>query len=184
MKLKFFPRIKKEPAGVTTKTESRSSNWLPKAAWAVAVMMLVVLAIVIFQTFTGNSILSLLKDFNSSPGAQSISSLPNLAETQSYQSISRRANLDTNLPQGYRRIMVDYTVDLGDSNFGISKKYSIKPESILWANYAELNDDPQLISVGAKLIIPPVDGILYEWQDGDTLDNVAARYKAKFLPYR
>ena len=179
MKLKFFPRKKKEPTGVTTKDESRSSNWLPKAAWAVAVMMLAVLAIVIFQTFTGNSIFSLLQDFNLSAGAKSVSSLPSLAETQSYQSISRHANLDTNLPQGYRKSLVDYTVEKGDSIFGISKKYSIKPESVLWANYAELNDDPQLISVGTKLKIPPVDGILYEWQDGDTLDNVADRYKAK-----
>ena len=179
MRLKFFPRKKKEPTGETTKAESRTSNWLPKAAWAVSALMIIILAIVVFQTFTGNSIFSLLRDFNSSAGAQSVSSLPNLAETQSYQSISRRANLNTTLPKGYRKSMVDYTVELGDSIFGISKKYSVKPESILWANYAKLNDDPQLISVGTKLNIPPVDGILYEWQEGDTLDNVAARYKAK-----
>jgi murein DD-endopeptidase MepM/ murein hydrolase activator NlpD len=179
VKLKIFPRKNKEPVEVTPKAESRPTNWLPKAAWAVTVIMLAVLAIVIYQTFTGNSILSLLPDFKSPAGEQSISSLPNLAETQSYQFISRRANLGTNLPQGYRKTMVDYTVDPGDSIFGISKKYSVKPESILWANYAELNDDPQLISVGAKLKIPPVDGILYEWQDGDTLDNVSNRYRAK-----
>jgi len=178
VRLKFFPRKKKESAGETTKAESRSSNLLPKAAWAVSTLMLIVLAIVVFQTFTGISFFSLIKNFNSSAGAQSVSSLPNLAETQSYQSISRRANLNTNLPQGYRKSVVDYTVEQGDSIFGISKKYSVKPESILWANYAQLNDDPQLISVGTKLEIPPVDGILYEWQDGDTLDNVAARYKA------
>jgi murein DD-endopeptidase MepM/ murein hydrolase activator NlpD len=179
VKFNFSLRKKRGQTGETTKAGSRTSNWLPKVAWAVAVLMLAFLAIVLFQTFTGNSIFSFLKDINSPAGAQSISSLPNLAETQSYQSISRRANLNTNLPQGYRKSVVDYTVEPGDSIFGISKKYSVKPESVLWANYKELNDDPQMISIGTNLKIPPVDGILYEWQEGDTLDNVADRFKAK-----
>ena len=179
MRFKFFPRKTKEPAGETNTAESRPSNWIPKIAWAAASLMLVILVIVSYQTFSGHSIFSLLKNFNSSAGAQTISSLPNLSETQSYQAISRLANPNTNLPQGYRKSVVDYTVAAGDSIFGISKKFTIKPESVLWANYAQLHDDPQLISIGTKLEIPPVDGILYEWQEGDTLDNVAARYKAK-----
>ena len=179
MKFKLFPRKNKAQAGEITKPRVRSMNWLTIASWAAAVLMLVFLVVVIYQTFTGNSFLSLFKFADSPGGSQAVSSLPNLTETQVYQSISRHANLDTNLPQGYRKTVVDYTVAVGDSIFGISKKYSVKPESILWANYSELNDDPQMISIGTDLKIPPVDGILYEWQEGDTLQSVADHYKAK-----
>jgi hypothetical protein len=134
---------------------------------------------VVFQKITGVSIISFLKNLTTPKDSQTISSLPGLAEVQSYQSISRKANLNTNLPTGYRKSVVEYTVEQGDSIFGISKQYSVKPESVLWANYSTLNDDPQMISIGTKLEIPPTDGILYEWQEGDTLNNVADRYKAK-----
>ena len=141
--------------------------------------MVLLLAVVAFQKISGVSIVSFIKNLTTPAESQTISSLPSLAETQSYQSISRKANLNTNLPKGYRKSVVEYTVERGDSIFGISSEFSIKPESILYANYATLNDDPHTISIGTKLEIPPTDGILYEWQEGDTLDNVAARYKAK-----
>jgi murein DD-endopeptidase MepM/ murein hydrolase activator NlpD len=179
VKFKLFPRKNQEQAGETSKASTRPTNWLTIGASTAAVLMLVFLVVVIYQTFTGNSILSLFRFADSPGGSQTISSLPNLIETQSYQSINRRANLDTNLPQGFRKTVVDYTIELGDSIFGVSKKYSVKPESILWANYAQLNDDPQMISIGTKLLIPPVDGILYEWQEGDTLNSVSDRFKAK-----
>ena len=55
-------------------------------------------------------------------------------------------------------------------------QFEVEPESVLWANSDTLNDDPHLISVGVKLKIPPVDGILYQWKEGDKLDVVAAKY--------
>jgi len=92
--------------------------------------------------------------------------------------VERSANPDTVLPAGSREDVVEYEVAAGDSLFGIAKEYEVEPESILWANYDILNDDPHLISIGDRLKIPPVDGILYEWQQGDELEKVAAKYHA------
>ena len=176
MKLKIALREKPEPTLPARKLDL--PNWAPKAAWAAAGIMLLLLVIVVYQTISGNSILDLLKPASGADSNQSVSSLPGLTDLHSYSSIIRKANRDTNLPQGYRKSTIDYVVELGDSIFGIAKKYEVEPESILWANYETLNDDPHLISLGVKLRIPPLDGILYEWQEGDTLEKVAATYKA------
>ena len=177
MKLKIS--LRKKPESTFPAKKFVLPTWAPKATWVAAVIMLLLLIIVVFQTISGYSILDLLKPKSSVGTSQSVSSLPNLPDLHSYSSIIRKANLDTNLPQGYRKSAIDYVVELGDSIFGIANKYEVEPESILWANYATLKDDPHLISMGTKLKIPPVDGILYEWQEGDTLEKVAAMYKAK-----
>jgi murein DD-endopeptidase MepM/ murein hydrolase activator NlpD len=67
----------------------------------------------------------------------------------------------------------------GDSVFAIAKSASIKPDTLLWANYDVLNDSPDSIRPGQELNLPPTDGILYEWKDGDTLEKIATEYKAK-----
>ena len=54
----------------------------------------------------------------------------------------------------------------------------MNPESVLWANYDSLNDDPHSISVGQDLIIPPINGILYTWKEGDTIEEVADEFNA------
>ena len=177
MRFNFFRREKKEPQ--SNPPNKTLPAWTPGAAWILAGVMLLLLLLVIFQTVSGIIIISLPKLNNPAGSNLSVSSLPNLTTPQPYQSISRKANLDTTLPQGYRKSIMDYTVEAGDSIFGISKKYEVKPESILWANYDTLNDDPHTISIGVKLRIPPVDGVLYEWQEGDTLDNIAAKFGAK-----
>lgn len=178
MKIRFFPREKKDQSGEAEKPLPSFWRILSRIAWALSAIMILFLAVVIFQKISGQSILQFIKNLTASRESQTVSSLPNLPASQPLQSISRKANLNTNLPKGYRRNVVEYKVESGDSIFGISKQYSLKPESILYANYSTLNDDPQMISIGTKLEIPPTDGILYEWQEGDTLDNVAGRFKA------
>jgi murein DD-endopeptidase MepM/ murein hydrolase activator NlpD len=73
---------------------------------------------------------------------------------------------------------VDYTVQPGDSLFSIAKSYNIKPETVLWANYDVLQDSPDSLRVGQVLKIPPVDGVYYQLQAGDTLDSVAQKFSA------
>ena len=70
-----------------------------------------------------------------------------------------------------------YTVADGDSVFGIANQFGLTPESVLWANFSALKDDPQTISVGLSLNIPPTNGVYYQWKEGDTLESVAAQYK-------
>ena len=175
MKLKISQPEK--PKSVQPATPLILPNWVPKVAWVAAGFMLLLLVAVVYQLVSGNSILDLLKTTSGGEN-QTVSSLPALPDPNTFDSIIRKANLDTNLPVGYRKDPVEYEVELGDSIFGIAAKYEVEPESILWANFDTLNDDPHLISLGTKLHIPPVDGILYKWQEGDTLENIAAKYKA------
>lgn len=93
------------------------------------------------------------------------------------KSIPRLALLHTIIPDRQRQEVRDYTVSTGDSVFEIAGKFKLKPESVLWANYEQLNDNPDLISVGMELKIPPVDGVYYEWQAGDSLESVAGRFE-------
>jgi murein DD-endopeptidase MepM/ murein hydrolase activator NlpD len=105
--------------------------------------------------------------------------LPSLTLGGAIGSISRRAMLHTIIPTRPRQEAADYTVSMGDSVFGIAQKFNIKPETVLWANYGLLNDNPDMISLGMVLKVPPVDGVYYQWQEGDTLEAVAAKFDAK-----
>jgi murein DD-endopeptidase MepM/ murein hydrolase activator NlpD len=67
----------------------------------------------------------------------------------------------------------------GDSVFAIAEKYKIEPETLLWANYDTLQDNPHNLKPGIDLNIPPTDGIYYQWKDGDTLESVANEFKAE-----
>jgi hypothetical protein len=92
--------------------------------------------------------------------------------------IARRTIIHTTIPERPRFEVKAYTVEKGDSIFEISNHFKIKPETVLWANYAILNDNPDTIGLGMSLAIPPVDGVYYEWQEGDTVEAVAARFEA------
>lgn len=93
--------------------------------------------------------------------------------------ISRRTTMHTNIPTRPRTDVIEYTVTTGDSVFGIAKNFNLHPETILWANYDLLNDSPDMLSPGMKLNVPPVDGVYYQWQAGDTFDSVATKFDAK-----
>lgn len=90
--------------------------------------------------------------------------------------ILRKVALHTNIPSRSRTEVIEYSVTTGDSVFGIAQSFNLKPESILWANYDQLNDSPDMLSPGMELNIPPVDGVYYQWQEGDTLESVAAKF--------
>ena len=87
--------------------------------------------------------------------------------------IVRLANPRTIIPTRPRQEVVKYTVQEGDTVFGIAEKFGLKPQTILWANYYILQDDPHNLRPGQELNILPTDGTYYEWQDGDGLNGVA-----------
>jgi murein DD-endopeptidase MepM/ murein hydrolase activator NlpD len=105
-------------------------------------------------------------------------SLPAFQTDEQFLSVSRLTNFHTLIPTRPREDVITYTVDKGDSVFGIAKNFNLKPESVLWANYDQLKDSPDSLSPGMVLKIPPTDGILYEWKDGDTVGGVASQFKA------
>lgn len=104
--------------------------------------------------------------------------LPALGGPEAFKSIEREIQIKTNVPADKPRYkVVEYRVSRGDSVFAISESFKIKPETILWANYDVLKDDPHSLAPGMVLRIPPTDGIYYQWKENDTLDKVATEYK-------
>lgn len=89
-------------------------------------------------------------------------------------SISRQAMMNTNIPTRPRMEVTKYTVQPGDTIFGIAEKYGLKPQTVLWGNYYTLLDNPHNLQPGQELNILPVDGTYYEWQEGDGLNGVAS----------
>ena len=67
---------------------------------------------------------------------------------------------------------ITYAVQAGDSVWSIARAFGLEPESVLWSN-PQLEGLPDMIAVGDVLVIPPVDGIWYTVQEGDTLKGVA-----------
>ena len=97
----------------------------------------------------------------------------------SLPALGRGLYLKTVIPVRPRYSVLEHTVERGDSIFAISKQFAIKPETLLWANYEALEDDPHSLKPGQELVVPPADGILYKWKKGDTIDKIAVEYKAK-----
>jgi len=96
------------------------------------------------------------------------------AVSSSLDGIARRAILHTSIPSRPRMDVIEYTVQVGDSIFGIAENYNLKPTSILFAN-SILGDNPNMITPGQVLNILPVDGTYYEWTGAgaETLPGIA-----------
>lgn len=67
-----------------------------------------------------------------------------------------------------------YTAVAGDTVDSLSTKFGVSAESIKWSNSLASNS----VTVGAKLAIPPVNGIVYTVKAGDTPASLATKYQA------
>ncbi len=74
------------------------------------------------------------------------------------------------------KIQKVYTVRQGDTVTKIADQNGLKPDTILWANPL-LEPNPDMLKVGDRLVILPVDGALHIVRQGDTLSSIAAKYK-------
>ena len=162
---------------------NRLGTWLSWLSWGVAVIMIALAVLFVFRRVSGAAPTAApegtLAPLSVSVGDASDVPMPVFSISKTRNSIARLASVQTIIPSRARDEIVRYTVDKGDSIFGIAQKYEIEPETILWANYDTLNDDPHMIEVGLTLNIPATDGVLYKWKDGDTIEKVAADFKAR-----
>ncbi len=101
---------------------------------------------------------------------------PYIRPTQTAEGVSRDLVLHTIIPARSRVDVIKYKVQQGDSLFGIARRFGITPETLLWANYAVLHDNPDLLKPGLTLNIPPVNGVYYKWKEGDTFESVARKF--------
>jgi murein DD-endopeptidase MepM/ murein hydrolase activator NlpD len=68
-----------------------------------------------------------------------------------------------------------YEVQPGDTLYGIAERHGIDAQYLLWNN-PELTANPDLLIVGAKVLVPGVNGIVYDVRLGDTINAIAATY--------
>jgi murein DD-endopeptidase MepM/ murein hydrolase activator NlpD len=90
--------------------------------------------------------------------------------------VPRLAQERTIIPSRPRQEILKYTVLEGDTIFGISERFGLKPETILWGNYYVLLDNPHSLQPGQELSILPVNGTYHEWNQGEGLNGVAKYY--------
>ncbi len=90
--------------------------------------------------------------------------------------LTRETDIHTDIPTRPRTEIATYTVEAGDTLFGIAEKFGLKPETIVWGNPI-LKDDPHLLRPGQELRIPPVNGVIRDVQEGDKLDVLANFYQ-------
>jgi murein DD-endopeptidase MepM/ murein hydrolase activator NlpD len=69
-----------------------------------------------------------------------------------------------------------YTVQPGDSVGSIADSFGLDSNYIMWNN-PEVRDDPDYLIVGANVLIPSVNGLVYTVTLGDTLSDIAAYYQ-------
>ena len=147
--------------------------------WGLALLMVALLIFVAVQFFKPNqSTWSPDLDNSTVSAMESVpASLPNYQSIDNDFALIRYANPITIIPTRARTEATTYTIQTGDSVFGIAQYFDLTPETILWANKDTMNDDPHMISVGNELRIPPTNGVYYQWQEGDTLESVAGKFK-------
>lgn len=90
--------------------------------------------------------------------------------------IQRVALIHTSIPTRARVDVIIYTVEQGDSLFGIAETFGLKPETILWGNFDTLADNPHTLQPGQELNILPINGTYHKWREGESLIKVAEYY--------
>jgi murein DD-endopeptidase MepM/ murein hydrolase activator NlpD len=81
----------------------------------------------------------------------------------------------TIMPDRPRTTVLTYTVQEGDTVFGIAEQFSLKPETIFWGNAGTLHD-VHMLGVGMTLSILPTDGALQTTNGRQTIQSIANRY--------
>lgn len=95
-----------------------------------------------------------------------------------FPTIFRKLQVKTNIPERPKYEPELYRVVRGDSMYRIAETYKVKSETILYVN-EQLDDNPHSLRPGMELMIPPVDGLYYDWKEGDTFETVAKKFFAE-----
>lgn len=90
--------------------------------------------------------------------------------------LSRQAQIHTVYPDRPRTTVITYTVQPGDTIFGIAQKFGLTPHTIYWANSDVLHDNPHLLWPGMVLNILPVNGVYHTVEAGETVASIAEKY--------
>ena len=101
-----------------------------------------------------------------------------IASNNDLGAIVRQVWLKTDITSKTTYTVSEYTVQPGDALFSIAAQFKIKPETLMWANDDILNGSPDSLRIGQVFKVPPVDGVYYKVQTGDTLASIATKFSA------
>lgn len=90
--------------------------------------------------------------------------------------IARAALPHTIIPDRPRLEIITYTVQSGDTIFGMAETFGVSAETIMWAN-GDLEYHPDDLSIGQKLVILPDSGVYHRVISGDTIEKLAQTYE-------
>lgn len=76
-------------------------------------------------------------------------------------------------PNSSSREVTEYVAKAGDTASSVASQYGISPDTLKWAN----NLTSDALEVNRRVVIPPVDGVIYTVKDGDTVDSIASKYR-------
>jgi murein DD-endopeptidase MepM/ murein hydrolase activator NlpD len=156
--------------------ENRSGELFPwRNVSHMAVVLLIGLAILVGQWEIPEAKLPSVR-----PDHWLTSSWPRGGAPQSVDngSLIKAAVPHTTIPERPRLEVITYTVQTGDSVFGIAGRFDISPQTIMWSN-GRLEDNPDLLSVGQELVILPTSGVYHMVEEGDTVESIAQKYKVE-----
>ncbi|MBN1992632.1 MAG: peptidoglycan DD-metalloendopeptidase family protein [Anaerolineae bacterium] len=116
--------------------------------------------------------------------SQPVMNLPSIAptatpQTQAYTAdLYQEAAVDDEIPWpnvGGRAKIVTYTVQEGDTLWSIAAQFELDVDTLRWSN-PDLERNPDVVPLGAELLILPVQGVYHRVAAGDTVEDIAARY--------
>lgn len=96
-----------------------------------------------------------------------------LAQTPSDSTILAKPQI-VPTTQKSKQGIINYVALAGDTLQSIADKHGVSADSVRWSNNLSGNG----IAAGTKLVIPPVNGIVYTVKTGDTPAILASRYRA------
>lgn len=99
---------------------------------------------------------------------------PPVVPTATTQPIDTRNLLFPVWPNRFEPVV--YRVQAGDNLTTIAARTGLTPWTLIWSN-DEQQGNPELLTIGQELWIPPLDGVLHVVKPGDTLEGLAALYK-------
>ncbi len=173
MKLEVHPK---------EETQAQTRGWIQAAAWIAALLSILAAGFVAWQVQplrnSAEAVVVAPPPATLPVDDEADVSLPAFHVDAQIKAVSRETDPFTIIPDRPRQEVVQYKVDFGDSVFGIAKAYNVTPETVLWANYDVLNDNPDFLTPGMELNIPPINGVYYQWEEGDSLESIASRFEA------
>jgi murein DD-endopeptidase MepM/ murein hydrolase activator NlpD len=79
----------------------------------------------------------------------------------------------TIVPDRPRSEVIQYTIQAGDTIFGIAERFGLKPETIAWSNDRAITEG---LRPGKNLNILPVDGVYFTVSADTSIENIAKQY--------